>query len=94
MAHLHQLGIQLQPRINRIKGQLEGLERALMDEKSCVQVLQQAAAIRGAMNGLLHTILEEHVRHHLTAKPDSHLHADEEQVSTEELLKIIKTYLK
>lgn len=94
MAHLHQLGPQLQPRINRIKGQIAGLERALLDEKSCLQVLQQAAAIRGAMNGLLHTILEEHVRHHLTAKTDTDLDNDDEQASTEELLKIIKTYLK
>lgn len=89
MAHIHDMAPQLQPRINRIKGQIHGLEKALAEHKPCLEVLQQAAAVRGAVNGLLHTILEEHIRHHLTTVPDS-----EQQASTEELLKILKTYLK
>lgn len=89
MSHSHELAPQLQPRINRIKGQLNALEKALAEQKSCLAVLQQAAAIRGAVNGLLHTILEQHIRHHFSNAVDN-----EQQTSTEELLKILQTYLK
>src|SRR3546814_4761644 len=45
-------------RIRRIRGQCEGLERALEAGADCGPVLQQIAAIRGAVNGLMRS--EEH----------------------------------
>jgi DNA-binding FrmR family transcriptional regulator len=35
-------------RIRRIKGQMEGLERAVLEGEDCYRVLQQTAAARGA----------------------------------------------
>lgn len=52
-------------RIRRIKGQSEALERALEQEADCGAVLQQIAALRGAVNGLMAEVLEGHVREHL-----------------------------
>lgn len=88
MSHIHDMKDQLQPRINRMKGQVEALQRALDQDKACIDVLQQVAAIRGAVNGLMQTVLEEHIRHHLN---DS---AGDQQQSVEEVLKVIKSYLK
>ena len=40
-------------RVRRIRGQLDALERALEDGADCAPVLQQLAAVRGAVNGLM-----------------------------------------
>ena len=54
-------------RVRRIRGQAEALERALEAGADCAPVLQQLAAIRGAVNGLMSEILESHVREQLAA---------------------------
>ena len=88
MSHIHDMKDQLQPRINRMKGQVEALQRALDQDKPCIDVLQQVAAIRGAVNGLMQTVLEEHIRHHLNDQ------SGDQHESVEEVLKVIKSYLK
>lgn len=49
-------------RVRRIKGQADALERALDANVDCGIVLQQIAAIRGAVNGLMSEVLESHLR--------------------------------
>ncbi|MBO9828538.1 metal/formaldehyde-sensitive transcriptional repressor [Xanthomonas sp. A2111] len=49
-------------RIRRLRGQTEALERALEEGADCAAVLQQIAAIRGAVNGLMSEVMEAHVR--------------------------------
>jgi len=57
---------QLLTRVRRIRGQAEALERALSDEGGdCLALLQQIAAVRGAVNGLMAEVLEGHIREHL-----------------------------
>lgn len=65
MAHTITGKKQLLTRVRRIKGQTEALERALSEESECLAVLQQIAAIRGAVNGLMAEVLEGHLREHL-----------------------------
>ena len=45
-------------RVRRIRGQAEALERALQAGADCGAVLQQIAAIRGAVNGLMSEVME------------------------------------
>jgi len=52
-------------RVRRIKGQVQALEHALESEHECAAVLQQIAAVRGAVNGLMAEVLEGHIRDHL-----------------------------
>ena len=49
-------------RVRRIRGQLDALERALEAGADCAPVLQQLAAVRGAVNGLMSEVLESHLR--------------------------------
>ncbi|MCR6663953.1 MAG: formaldehyde-responsive transcriptional repressor FrmR [Luteimonas sp.] len=49
-------------RVRRIRGQLDALERALEAGTDCAPVLQQLAAVRGAVNGLMSEVLESHLR--------------------------------
>jgi DNA-binding FrmR family transcriptional regulator len=49
-------------RLRRIQGQTDALARALEVGTECSKVLQQLAAIRGAVNGLMAEVLESHLR--------------------------------
>ena len=65
MAHTSTNKKQLVARVRRIAGQLGAIERAIEAEAGCLQILQQAAAARGAMSGLLEELIEDHLRHHV-----------------------------
>lgn len=78
-------------RVRRIKGQADALERALTAGTDCSAVLQQIAAIRGAVNGLMAEVLEGHIREHLGANTSSD---DERQVDVESVAKVVRSYLK
>ncbi len=67
MAHTIKTKKALLTRIRRIKGQAEALEKAVEQEAACAAVLQQIAAVRGAVNGLMAEVLEGHLREHLGA---------------------------
>ncbi|MDP9139558.1 MAG: metal/formaldehyde-sensitive transcriptional repressor [Pseudomonadota bacterium] len=65
MAHTVDYKKPLLSRVRRIQGQLRSLENALDGEADCVAILQQIAAARGAINGLMAEVLEGHLRQHL-----------------------------
>ncbi len=90
MAHTIDNKKPLLTRVRRIKGQAEALERALDADVECMAVLQQIAAIRGAVNGLMSVVLEDHIREHLGA-PD--LTQAEREVETEQVVAALRSYL-
>jgi DNA-binding FrmR family transcriptional regulator len=92
MAHTIKEKTKLLARVRRIRGQVEALERALESEKDCVEVLQQIAAARGAINGLMVEVVEDHIRTHV-ASPAIDTEAQRRQ-GVEELIDIIRAYLK
>jgi len=91
MAHLKANKEQLIARVRRIAGQMSAIERALETDASCSAVLQQVAAARGAINGLMDEIVEDHVREHV-ARPD--LQDGERAAGAEELIAVIRRYAK
>ena len=75
-------------RVRRIRGQIEAVERALCNqEEECADTLQLLAASRGAINGLMAEVMEQHIREHLGGGKAS------EEV-TDDLLAIVRAYLK
>jgi FrmR/RcnR family transcriptional regulator, repressor of frmRAB operon len=92
MAHTIKDKAKLLARVRRIRGQVEGIERALEGEKECVEVLQQIAAARGAINGLMVEVVEDHIRTHV-ASPAIDTDAQRRQ-GAEELIGIVRAYLK
>jgi len=89
MAHLAKDKKKLNARVRRIAGQVASLERALASEVDCGAVLQQIAAVRGAVNGLMLQVLEGHLREHV-APPSG----KRGQAELEPALAILKSYLK
>lgn len=91
MAHTINNKKQLLSRVRRIKGQATALERALDQEDDCAAVLQQIAAIRGAINGLMAEVLEGHVREHLGPEAGD---AQRRGEDLEQIVRVLRSYLK
>lgn len=90
MAHTIRQKEKLIARVRRLKGQLEGVERALAADVACGEVLRQLASIRGAVSGLTAELMEDHLRSHVL---DAETEADRRS-GTEEMIEVIRTYLK
>ena len=52
----------LATRVKRIAGQVAGIERMLEDRRYCVDILNQIAAVRSALNSVGRVILEDHLQ--------------------------------
>ena len=92
MSHTVQNQKKLLARVRRIKGQLQALEKALETEQDCAIVLHLIAAVRGATDGLMNQVLEEHIRSHI-ADPSITDQAERTQAA-EELISALRSYLK
>lgn len=79
-------------RVRRIRGQIEGIERALDHGLGCSDVLQLIAGARGAFNGLMAEVLEEHIRTQVvdTEREPNPVRVD----AAQELMEVIRSYLK
>ena len=93
MTHTVREKSKLLARVRRIRGQVEAIERALEAEVGCPDVLQVIASVRGAVNGLMAEVIEDHVRTHLIAT-GKHPNALNTVAAAEQLLEVVRTYLK
>lgn len=90
MTHTIREKNKLLNRVRRIRGQIEAVERALDQEIGCSDVLQLIAGARGAINGLMAEVIEDHVRMHLVDTA----HEPERGQAAQELIDVVHTYLK
>ncbi|MGH7023244.1 MAG: metal/formaldehyde-sensitive transcriptional repressor [Caulobacteraceae bacterium] len=92
MTHTVREKRKLLARVHRIRGQVEAVERALEAEAGCEKVMHLLASTRAAMSGLMSEVIDDHVRTHLVdpAKHPGALNGD----ATEELLAVVRTYLR
>jgi len=92
MAHTTHNKTKLLNRVRRLKGQVEGIEKALVEEKDCFLVLQTIAACRGALNGLMAEVLEGHIKNHVL--DSSRAPKAEQAEATEILMDLIRAFMK
>lgn len=90
MSHLSHDNKKLISRLRRIKGQVEGVERALEADADCSEILRQIGSIRGAIAGLTNQVLKEHLRNHVVDAST----VSERERGAEEMLQVLKSYLK
>lgn len=50
-------------RLNRIEGQVRGLSGMVQDERYCVDIITQIAAVRAALNKVEQEVLRDHIGH-------------------------------
>ncbi len=91
MPHTIKSKTKLLTRVKRIKGQAGALEKALEQETECMAILQQVAAIRGAVSGLMTEVLEGHIREHLGAEG---IPPEQRSEELEQVVAVLRSYLK
>ncbi|KIU48719.1 metal/formaldehyde-sensitive transcriptional repressor [Bradyrhizobium elkanii] len=92
MTHTIREKKKLLARVQRIRGQVEAIERALDDEAGCERIMHMIAGVRGGVAGLMAEVVEDHVRTHLVdpKKSPGALNAE----AAEQLIEVVHTYLK
>ena len=70
-------------RVRRIRGQAEALEAG----EDCAPILQQLAAMRGAVNGLMAEVMAAHIRDELAAP-------DDPEALARDLTALVRSYLR
>jgi FrmR/RcnR family transcriptional regulator, repressor of frmRAB operon len=92
MGHTTKDKRKLLNRVRRIRGQIEAVERLLEAEKECGEVLQQIAACRGSINGLMAEVIEGHIRCHIAVVGEDRKSPKSKAI--EDLIAITDSYLK
>jgi FrmR/RcnR family transcriptional regulator, repressor of frmRAB operon len=77
-------------RLSRIRGQVEALQRAILEQEApSAKLLQQATACRGAMDGFIAEVIEDHIREQVVQAETK----SDASRAAEELIGIVHSYL-
>ena len=77
-------------RLSRIRGQVDALQRAITEQDApSTKLLQQATACRGAMDGFIAEVIEDHIREKVVEAATKGDAAE----AAEELIGIVHSYL-
>ena len=82
----------VQKRLNRIAGQVAGLQKMVQQDRYCVDILTQVAAIRSALDALGVELLTDHMEHCVTDHSE-HAHPAAKKKSRDELIGEMKLTL-
>ena len=77
-------------RLNRIEGQVKGVNRMIREDKYCSEVLIQIAAIRSALHSLGVQMIKDHLSHCL----DAAIEENRKDEFVDELGELFARYLK
>ncbi|WP_290459123.1 metal-sensitive transcriptional regulator [Romboutsia ilealis] len=77
-------------RLNRIEGQVKGIQKMVEEERYCIDILTQISAIRSAINKVGSIILENHIKGCVA----NSIKEDNSEESIAELMKTIDKFTK
>ena len=80
-------------RLHRIEGQVRGIERMVEEERYCIDILTQIAAVNTALEGVAYKLLDEHVRHCVADALTSGTE-DEARAKSLELLEAVQRFVR
>jgi len=78
-------------RLNRVEGQIKGIQKMVKEERYCVDVLTQIAAARSALDSIAMIIFEDHTRG-CVSRAIKNQEGDTEIIR--ELMEIIKKFIR
>jgi CsoR family transcriptional regulator, copper-sensing transcriptional repressor len=81
-------GAALTKRLNRIEGQLRGIGKMIADDRYCIDVLTQVAAVQAALDALALQLLE----HHLHGCVQAAVKSGDGERAMEEALGVIRKF--
>ena len=59
---------QLQKRLNRVEGQVRGIQRMVDEDRYCIDVLTQISAVQAALDKVALGLMDQHVHHCIVDK--------------------------
>jgi DNA-binding FrmR family transcriptional regulator len=77
---------QLLRRLSRLEGQVRGVARMIEREEYCIDILQQTAALRAAVDAVSLMLMEDHVAGCLATA----VKTGEAQTYTEEVMEVVR----
>jgi len=80
----------LKKRLKKIEGQIKGIQKMVENEKYCVDILVQIAAVKGALNQVGLILLEEHTKGCVVRA----LNTERQEDIIEELIQVISRFIK
>ena len=80
----------LKPRLKKIAGQINGIDKMLDDGRYCIDVLQQIMAARAALNKVALMIIESHAKSCVVAA----IKDNRAEQSINELMDVLKQFTK
>ncbi len=75
-------------RLSRIEGQVRGLARMVEEDRYCIDIVTQIAAVRAALSRVEEDVLREHIHHCVRHAMTSGSKADQER-KIEELMAVL-----
>ncbi|MDQ0347404.1 metal-sensitive transcriptional regulator [Ancylobacter vacuolatus] len=84
----HDTRIACQRRLSRIEGQVRGLSRMVEEDRYCIDIVTQVAAVRAALKKVEEEVLRDHLGHcvaHAMASGD----ADDQRAKVAELIEVL-----
>ncbi len=86
-------GRKIKARANRIAGQVAGIQRMLEEDRYCVDVLNQIAAVRSALDALGIELLSKHLESCVLGHDSGEGHAKAKPMSKDQLVAELQTVL-
>jgi DNA-binding FrmR family transcriptional regulator len=83
----------IKTRVNRIAGQVAGIQRMLEEERYCVEILNQIAAVRSALDALGIEILTRHLESCVLDHDAKGGHSQAKLMTNEQLVAEVQTVL-
>lgn len=80
-------------RVNRIAGQVAGIQRMVEEGRYCVDILNQIAAVRSALDALGIELLTRHVESCVLGHGTGREHEEAKPMTREELVAELQTVL-
>lgn len=79
-------------RVRRLRGQVDAIERALEAEGGCTDVMRLLTAARGAINGMMAEVVEDHIQMHMMEA--NRRPSVEEIEAADELVAVLRSYIR
>jgi CsoR family transcriptional regulator, copper-sensing transcriptional repressor len=83
----------LKARLNRISGQVAGIHKMLDEDRYCVDMLVQVAAVRSALDALGIELLSDHLESCVVGHGTDSEHACAKPMTQEQLVEEVRTIL-
>lgn len=92
MTHTIEDKQKLLNRIRRLRGQVDAVERAVEAEAGCTEVMRLLTAGRGAINGLMAEVVEDHIQMHMI--DEKRKPSPSEIEAADELVDVLRSYIR